>query len=106
MSTSEVLIIGAGPFGVSISAHLHGLGVNHQIVGRPMDTWRARVPIGMLLKSEPYASEIASPTGGYDLAAYYKLRGLDYIDRSVTALARSVPRLRRLVHRAAGTQCP
>ena len=83
MSTSEVLIIGAGPFGVSISAHLHGLGVNHQIVGRPMNTWRARMPVGMLLKSEPYASEIASPKGGYDLAAYYKLRGFDYIDRAV-----------------------
>jgi len=83
VSTSEVLIIGAGPFGVSISAHLRGLGVDHQIVGRPMDTWRARMPVGMLLKSEPYASEIASPQGGYDLAAYYKLHGWDYIDRAV-----------------------
>jgi thioredoxin reductase len=83
MSTSEVLIIGAGPFGVSISAHLRGLGVNHQIVGRPMNTWRAHMPAGMLLKSEPYASEIASPNGGYDLAAYYKLRGFDYINRAV-----------------------
>ena len=83
MSTSEALVIGAGPFGVSISAHLCSLGVDHQIVGRPMDTWRARMPTGMLLKSEPYASEIASPNGGYDLAAYYKLRGLDYINRAV-----------------------
>jgi thioredoxin reductase len=83
VSSSEVLIIGAGPFGVSISAHLRGLGVDHQIVGRPMDTWRAHMPIGMFLKSEPYASEIASPKGGYDLAAYYKLRGLEYIDRAV-----------------------
>jgi thioredoxin reductase len=91
VSTSEVLIIGAGPFGVSISAHLHGLGVTHQIVGRPMNTWRARMPVGMLLKSEPYASEIASPLGGYDLAAYYKLRGWDYIDRAVpTPLERFV----------------
>jgi FAD-dependent urate hydroxylase len=91
VSTSEVLIIGAGPFGVSISAHLHGLGVGHQIVGRPMNTWRARMPIGMLLKSEPYASEIASPNGGYDLAAYYKLRGWEYIDRAVpTSLERFV----------------
>ena len=48
-----------------------------------MDTWRARMPVGMLLKSEPYASEIASPKGGYDLRAYYKLRGWDYIDRAV-----------------------
>jgi FAD-dependent urate hydroxylase len=91
VSTTEVLIIGAGPFGVSISAHLHGLGVNHQIVGRPMNTWRARMPVGMLLKSEPYASEIASPMGGHDLAAYYKLRGWDYIDRAVpTPLERFV----------------
>jgi thioredoxin reductase len=91
VSTSEVLIIGAGPFGVSISAHLRGLGVGHQIVGRPMNTWRARMPIGMLLKSEPYASEIASPNGGYDLAAYYKLQGLEYIDRAVpTSLERFV----------------
>jgi thioredoxin reductase len=56
-----------------------------------MDTWRARMPIGMLLKSEPYASEIASPNGGYDLAAYYKLRGWEYLDRAVpTSLDRFV----------------
>lgn len=81
MPTTEVLIIGAGPFGVSISAHLRGLGVDHQIVGRPMDTWRAHMPAGMFLKSEPYASEIASPSGGYDLAAWYRLRGFDYVNR-------------------------
>jgi cation diffusion facilitator CzcD-associated flavoprotein CzcO len=83
VSINEVLIIGAGPFGVSISAHLRGLGAAHQIVGRPMNTWRAHMPAGMLLKSEPYASEIASPQGGYDLSAYYKLRGFDYINRAV-----------------------
>jgi thioredoxin reductase len=83
VSINEVLIIGAGPYGVSISAHLRGLGVAHQIVGRPMNTWRAHMPAGMLLKSEPYASEIASPKGGYDLSAYYKLSGFDYINRAV-----------------------
>ncbi len=81
MSTSEVLIIGAGPFGLSASAHLRGLGVDHRIVGRPMDTWRARMPVGMLMKSEPYASEIASPNGGYDVGTYCRSHGLDYVDR-------------------------
>ena len=47
MSASEVLIIGAGPYGLSISAHLRGLGIDHLIVGRPMDTWRAHMPAGM-----------------------------------------------------------
>jgi thioredoxin reductase len=83
VSTNEALIIGAGPFGVSISAHLRHLGVDHQIVGRPMDTWRAHMPPGMMLKSEPYASEIASPRGGYDVGAYYKTRGYDYVNRAV-----------------------
>jgi cation diffusion facilitator CzcD-associated flavoprotein CzcO len=70
MSGSEVLIIGAGPFGLSISAHARGLGVDHRVVGRPMDTWRAHMPVGMNLKSEPYASNISSPRSGYDIPAY------------------------------------
>ena len=81
MSTSEVLIIGAGPFGLSISAHLRRLGVDHLIVGRPMDTWRAHMPPGMKLKSEPYATDIAAPKPGYGVAGYCRARGLDYVER-------------------------
>lgn len=81
MAVSEILIIGAGPFGLSVSAHLRGLGVDHQIVGRPMDTWRAHMPVGMNLKSEPYASGIASPKPGYDLATYCQSFRLEYAER-------------------------
>ncbi len=81
MSNDEILIIGAGPFGLSISAHLGGLGVGHRIVGRPMDTWKAHMPVGMNLRSEPYGSDMSSPKAGYDVAAYCRLRGLDYVDR-------------------------
>ena len=81
MSTTQVLIIGAGPFGLSISAHLSRLGADHVIVGRPMDTWRAHMPVGMLMKSEPYASEIAAPQRGYDVSAYCRSYGFDYVDR-------------------------
>lgn len=81
MSTTEVLIIGAGPYGLSISAHLRGLGVDHLIVGRPVDTWRAHMPVGMNLKSEPYASDMSSPKAGYDVEAYCKSRGLVHVPR-------------------------
>lgn len=81
MSSTEVLIIGAGPFGLSISAHLRSLGVQHLIVGRPLDTWRAHMPEGMCLRSEPYGSDMASPRRGYDVEAYCKSHGLDYAAR-------------------------
>ena len=61
MRASEVLIVGAGPYGLSISTHLRGRGIDHLIVGRPMDTWRTHMPAGMYLKSEPYGSDMSSP---------------------------------------------
>jgi FAD-dependent urate hydroxylase len=77
----DVLVIGAGPFGVSISAHLSHLGVGHRIVGRPMDTWSQHMPLGMYLKSEPYASDMASPDRGYDLEEFCRVHALDYVPR-------------------------
>jgi thioredoxin reductase len=81
MRNTEVLVVGAGPFGLSISAYLRALGVDHVIAGRPMNTWRVHVPAGMLMKSEPYASAIAAPGRTHDLAAYCKVRGIPYVER-------------------------
>jgi pyridine nucleotide-disulfide oxidoreductase len=83
VSASEVLIVGAGPYGLSISAHLRGRGIDHLIVGRPMDTWRAHMPVGMFLKSEPYGTGFSSPQAGYDLETYARSRGFDDVARAV-----------------------
>jgi cation diffusion facilitator CzcD-associated flavoprotein CzcO len=37
----------------------------------------------MRMKSEPYASAFASPRPGYDVRAYSKAQGIDYVDRVI-----------------------
>jgi len=48
---TDVLIIGAGPFGLSVAAHASQLGIDHLIVGKPMEFWRKNMPKGMFLRS-------------------------------------------------------
>jgi Pyridine nucleotide-disulphide oxidoreductase len=81
MRSSEVVVVGAGPYGLSISTHLSARGIDHLIVGRPMDTWRHHMPAGMYLKSEVFGSDMASPQGGHDLAAYARSERVDGIER-------------------------
>jgi len=50
-SKTDVLIIGAGPFGLSIAARASQLGLDYLIVGRPMEFWHKNMPKGMFLRS-------------------------------------------------------
>ena len=48
--TCEVAVIGAGPYGLSLAAHLRARGIDYRIFGKPMDTWNAHMPKNMTLK--------------------------------------------------------
>ena len=77
----DVLIIGAGPYGLSISTHLRERGIDHLIVGRPMDAWRSHMPADMFLKSEPYGTDMSCPQTGYDLEGYSRSENIGGIER-------------------------
>ena len=47
----NTLIVGAGPFGLALSAYARAHGIEHMTVGRPMDFWKQQMPKGMLLRS-------------------------------------------------------
>ena len=70
----DIAIVGAGPYGLSIAAHLNGLDANYRIFGKPMETWRSRMPKGMLLKSDGFASSLSAPTGNGHLPDEHSLR--------------------------------
>jgi FAD-dependent urate hydroxylase len=48
---TNLLIIGAGPFGLALAAYATHLGIEHLIVGKPMEFWKKHMPRGMYLRS-------------------------------------------------------
>jgi hypothetical protein len=101
----DVAIIGAGPYGLSIAAHLAGRGADFRIFGSPMHTWRTSMPEGMVLKSEGNGSNLYDPEGEMPMSRFCADRGLPYqdiglpiplstfIDYGIAFQQRFVPRL-------------
>jgi thioredoxin reductase len=70
MSTCDVAIIGAGPYGLSSAAHLSAAGIDVRVFGEPMEFWANGMPAGMLLRSPREASTISDPQSMFTLEAY------------------------------------
>jgi FAD-dependent urate hydroxylase len=78
MSHLETAIIGSGPYGLSLAAHLRHQGAPFGLFGQAMQSWSAYMPKGMLLKSEPFASNLWDPLRANTLEAFCYKRGLPY----------------------------
>jgi cation diffusion facilitator CzcD-associated flavoprotein CzcO len=48
---TDLLIVGAGPYGLGIAAYAKTLGIEPLVVGRSMAFWRDEMPHGMFLRS-------------------------------------------------------
>jgi FAD-dependent urate hydroxylase len=70
------VVIGAGPYGLSVAAQLRAHGVPVRVFGEVMTTWRDHMPAGMFLKSTPDASSIGAPTAGYTLGDFCAREGI------------------------------
>lgn len=110
--TADVAIVGAGPYGLSIAAHLQALGLSTHVFGQPMQTWGAHMPPGMVLKSEGFATSLSDPNGELTLEKFCRAGNLPYqsmglpvpldifIQYGLAFQRRFVPDLdQRLVHR-------
>jgi FAD-dependent urate hydroxylase len=70
------VIIGAGPYGLSVAAHLRARGVPVRVFGEVMTTWRKNMPVGMFLKSTPAASSFSAPAAGFTLGDFCAQGGM------------------------------
>jgi len=74
IGVDEVAIIGAGPYGLSVAAHLRSRGIEPAVFGETMGAWR-RMPRGMFLRSFREGTTIGDPTGELTLNEYEAATG-------------------------------
>lgn len=79
----DVAIIGAGPYGLSIAAHLRERGLQFRIYGKLMDSWLSHMPKGMMLKSDGFASNLYDPGSRFTLKQFCAEQGIPYGDTGV-----------------------
>ena len=77
-SVTDIAIVGAGPYGLSLAAHLDPTGRSYRIFGEPMRFWSRHMPAGMHLKSEGFASNLSDPRSEFTLEAFCRKKGIDY----------------------------
>lgn len=74
MPNTRLLIIGAGPYGLSLAAYAKRLGIDYAITGKPMEFWRNRMPKGMLLRSG--SAWHLDPNENHTVNRYLELKGI------------------------------
>ena len=79
----DVAIVGAGPYGLSLAAHLRDAGISFRIFGHPMTTWRDHMPKGMFLKSEGFASNLSAPDRAATLEAWCRANAVEFAPQKV-----------------------
>jgi thioredoxin reductase len=76
----DIAIIGAGPYGLSLAAHLRDSKRQVRIFGSPMHSWAHHMPQGMHLKSEGFASNLYEPAAKFTLETYCAEHAIPYAD--------------------------
>lgn len=71
---TDVLVIGAGPYGIAAARELRSRGAEVAVVGRPFATWHRHTLDTMLLRSDRRASSIWSADDRWDLARWLAAR--------------------------------
>ncbi|MDQ6418362.1 NAD(P)-binding domain-containing protein [Paenibacillus sp. LHD-117] len=63
----DVIIIGAGPYGISVAAHAAARNLSYKLLGYPMDFWRNQMPQNMFIRTPHDLVSFSDPEGRFTI---------------------------------------
>ena len=79
MGNCDIAILGAGPYGLVAASHLKEIrGLEVRVFGEPMSFWDRNMPVGMFLRSNWTATQIAAPNDRFTLEAFETASGIRF----------------------------
>jgi len=82
MIDTPVLVVGQGPYGLSLANYLDNQGQDFKIIGKPMELWRNHTFTDASLRSDMATSEIAHPDQAYSIQIFRESEGSQSGDSS------------------------
>ena len=71
MKCCDVVVVGAGPYGLSVAAHLQAVnGLRVRVFGEPMSFWERHMPSDMLLRSPWRGCHLSDPEHAFRFDSY------------------------------------
>ncbi len=80
VANADVVVIGAGPYGLSVAAHLLAKGLKTLVFGKPLSLWRENMPTGMFLRSYWWATNLSDPNKQYSFERYFQIHTIEAPD--------------------------
>lgn len=77
---ADVVVVGAGPYGLSVAAHLLSKGLKTLVFGRPLSLWRENMPAEMFLRSYWWATNLSDPKKQYSFERYFQAHSIEIPD--------------------------
>lgn len=87
-TSSQVVVVGAGPYGIAVALELHYRGLDVVVVGRPFATWHHHTLEVMNLRSDPRGSSVWSPDDRFAFPDFLRRGGFGAGDHSIVPISR------------------